>query len=119
MRKILVVDDDTDILQLLKTYLTLIEYDVRTTTSCNEGMQIFDSFQPDLVLLDINVGSEDGRVMCQQIKQQAEYEHIPVILFSANPELLKMSDQYGATATMDKPFDLESMIALFEKHLAV
>ncbi len=117
MRKILVVDDDTDILQLLKTYLTWNEYDVRTTTTCSEGMEIFHSFQPELVLLDINVGSEDGRVMCKQIKQQAEFEHIPVILFSANPELLNKAAQYGATATIEKPFNLDEMLALFDKHL--
>jgi len=117
MKKILVVDDDPDILQLIKTYLSGKGYAVRTTNSCNQGLTIFYSFEPDLVLLDINVGTEDGRVMCKSIKRQAQYNHIPVILFSANPELLKVGGDYGADAMMDKPFDLETMMELFEKHL--
>ena len=117
MKKILVVDDDTDILHLIKTYLTWKQYEVATTTSCNEGLNKFYSFEPDLVLLDINVGSEDGRVMCKSIKQQAQYNHIPVILFSANPELLKAAPDFGADAIIDKPFDLSEMMELFEKHL--
>jgi len=117
MKKILVVDDDTDILLLLKAKLSATGYNVTTTTSCTEGLNVFYTSLPDLVLLDINVGSEDGREMCRSIKQQADYEHIPVILISANPEALKLYADYGATAAVDKPFELNHLLDLITKHL--
>ncbi|MEO5592841.1 MAG: response regulator [Chitinophagaceae bacterium] len=112
MKKILIVDDEKDILFVLKTYLTQKGFDVVTTLSCDEGLNIFYSVKPDLVLLDVNVGSEDGREMCRTIKDQAEYQHLPVILISANPYALKSYENHGATAVIHKPFDLENLFLL-------
>lgn len=110
MKKILVVDDDKDLLANLKVFFKLQGYNVRVTTSCEEGLQILDSFQPDLIFLDINVGDEDGREMCRKIKGQAEYQHIPVILISANQEALLSYLDYGANAYLKKPFELSGLI---------
>src|ERR1700744_3484816 len=90
MKKILVVDDDTDLLATMKVYLRRQGYEVAVTTSCDEGLQIFTSFKPDLVFLDMNVGDQDGREMCLIIKSRAEFRHIPVVLISANHEELKL-----------------------------
>ena len=103
MNKIMVVDDETDLLALVKGYLKRAGYEVAVTTSCHEGLKILESFKPDLVLLDINVGSEDGREMCKQIKSLAEYEHIPVILISANDDALSTYKECGADAFLKKP----------------
>lgn len=114
MKKVLVVDDDTDLLVMMKSFLKKNGYDVRVTTSCEEGLDIFYSFKPALVLLDINVGSEDGREMCRKIKTQAEYRHIPVLLISANHEALQFYSDYGANAAVRKPFQLPALLQLLQ-----
>jgi CheY-like chemotaxis protein len=117
MKKILVIDDEPDILLLMKAGLSQKGYSVKVSSSCNEGLDIFYEFQPDLVLMDINVGSEDGREMCRAIKTQAVYEHIPVILFSANNEALRSYKEYGATAALDKPFNLPALLEVVQQYL--
>lgn len=86
------------------------------TKSCNQGLDIFYSFQPDVVLLDINVGDQDGREVCRKIKSQAEYNHIPVILISANHEALKFYVDYGANGILEKPFELIHLLRLIQTY---
>jgi DNA-binding response OmpR family regulator len=109
IRKILVVDDDTDILELLKYFFTLKGFDTKVSTSCDEGLSTFYSFSPDVVLLDINVGAADGRIMCRTIKTHADYQHIPVILISANADNLATYSEYGADDRVEKPFSLDHL----------
>lgn len=116
MKKVLVVDDDTDLLLMMKAFLTRNGYEAAVTTSCEEGLNIFYSFKPDMVLLDINVGTEDGREMCRKIKTQASFRHIPVLLISANHEALKFYSDYGANAAVQKPFELPSLLQLLQLH---
>lgn len=118
MKRILLVDDDTDLLVSLKSFLTKQGYDVTTTTSCRDALSILFSVAPHLVLLDVNVGDEDGRSMCQQIKSQAESQHIPVILISANHQLLETYREYGANASVRKPFNLPGLLNAIENTIA-
>ncbi|HTL08474.1 MAG TPA: response regulator [Chitinophagaceae bacterium] len=117
MQKILVVDDNEDILVILKNFLSLKGFEVLVSLSCNEAMQIFYNFKPQLVLLDINVGQEDGRVMCEQIKSEAEYKHIPVILISANTDGLQSYKNHGAYAGVEKPFNLVKLLETIQEAL--
>lgn len=119
MKKVLVVDDDTDLLAMMKAFLQKSGYEARVTTSCEEGLEIFYLFKPDLVLLDINVGSEDGREMCRKIKTQAEYHHVPVLLISANHEALQRYGDYGANAAVKKPFELPALFQLLQVHISL
>ena len=104
MKKIMVVDDEKDLLALVKGYLTKAGYDVTVTTSCKEGADILASFKPHLIFLDINVGNEDGREMWKQIKSLAEHKHIPIFLISANDDSLKAYKEYDADSFLKKPF---------------
>lgn len=117
MKKIMVVDDDKDLLISMKSFFTRKGYSVVVTTSCNEGLQIFDSFQPDLIFLDINVGDEDGREMCRAIRSRAEYQHIPIVLISANHDELQLFRDCGANAMMKKPFALSGIIDTLAEYL--
>ncbi len=110
MKKILYVDDDVDLLEAMKIFLRRQSYEVRVTTSCSEGLDILRAFRPDLILLDINVGSEDGRTMCRQIKAQAEYQHIPVILISAHDDALKTYRDCGADNFVGKPLEFSYLM---------
>jgi DNA-binding response OmpR family regulator len=117
MKKIMVVDDDKDLLVSMKSIFMRQGYTVAVTTSCNEGLQILHSFQPDLIFLDINVGDEDGRVMCRAIRSRAEYQHIPIVLISANHDELKLFRDAGANAFMKKPFALSGLINALDDYL--
>jgi DNA-binding response OmpR family regulator len=112
MKKIMVVDDDKDLLAVVKLYLKRAGYDVAVTTSCDDGMNILNAFKPDLIYLDVNVGTNDGRQMCKQIKSLAEHKHIPTILISANDDALKTYREYEADAIMRKPFQPEQLLNL-------
>jgi len=114
MKKILVVDDDEDVLLMLETFLQLKGYEPRGSRSCSEALNIFYDFHPDVVLLDVNVGSEDGRDMCRKIKEQADYRHIPVIMISANSNGLKAYSDYGANAALEKPFNFSKLQQLID-----
>ena len=117
VKNILIVDDEEDVLFLLKGYLTVKGYNVQTTLTCEHALEIFYLTKPDIVLVDVNVGNTDGRIMCKTIKTQAEYQHIPVILMSADHNnLLKYTD-HGATAVIEKPFNLPAVLSAIRLQL--
>jgi DNA-binding response OmpR family regulator len=118
MKKIMVVDDEKDFLALIKGYLKRAGYDVAVTTSCDEGLNILNSFKPDLIYMDINVGTEDGRVMCKQIKSMAEHKHIPIILISANDDALNTYKEYQADSILKKPFQPSELLDSTAFHLS-
>jgi len=119
MDKILIVEDDEDLITLLKSGLSRNGYQVRATISCKEGLEIFYQFLPDLVILDINVGNEDGREMCRQVKASAEFQLIPVIMISANDISLELYKDYGANDILKKPFLLAQIQKLISKYLPI
>lgn len=117
MKKILIIDDDADTLFMLKARFNREGYEVITTITCKDGLTIFYADIPDLVLVDINVGSEDGTEMCRSIKSQSKYQHIPVILFSANTEALKLYAEVSADAGIEKSFDLNKLVQIIGNYL--
>jgi DNA-binding response OmpR family regulator len=117
MKKILVVDDDKDLLTALKSVFTRQGYEVVVTLSCHEGFNIYQVFKPDMIFLDINVGTEDGRGMCKKIKMQAEQEQIVIILMSANSEALKLYKNYRADAILRKPFSMAALSETLKNYL--
>ena len=118
MNKIMVVDDDKDLLANVKAFIRKRGYDVVVATSCKEGMDILHSFKPDLIFMDINVGDDDGREMCRSIKGQVEFLYMPVILISANHEALKEYQDYGANASINKPFPFSDLAAIIGQYLS-
>jgi DNA-binding response OmpR family regulator len=118
MKKIMVVDDDRDLLVAFKAVLKRKGYDVVVTISCEEGFEILSSFKADLIFLDINVGTDDGRDMCKRIKSQAEHKHIPVILISANDDALNTYKECGADSFLKKPFEMMKLSLVLAAHVA-
>src|SRR3982750_2874216 len=116
-KKILVIDDDEDILVSMKAWFLKQGFLVAVTTTCKEAVSILISFQPDVICLDVNVGDEDGRETCLEIKTQAAYQHIPIILFSANPEYGESFKNWKADAFMEKPFSLRELSSLVQSYI--
>jgi DNA-binding response OmpR family regulator len=118
MDKVLVVDDDIDILTLVKMSLKLNGFEVETISRWEQVSKGIENFSPDLVLLDVSLGGADGREICKKIKSTKETEHIPVILFSANAEMGRSVDDCGAQAFVAKPYELSHMLKTIREAIA-
>jgi DNA-binding response OmpR family regulator len=111
MNKILAVDDDRDILKVLKANLELQSYEVDTADHWEEAKKIISESLPDLILLDVMLPDGDGVEICREIK--SDYPHIPIIMLTAKD---KVSDKVlglesGADDYVVKPFETLELLA--------
>ena len=109
-KKILVIDDDTNICEMLKLYLENEGYEVKTANDGIEGINCFKMYDPDLVLLDIMMPKKDGKEVCREIREIAPK---PVIMITAKGEVFDkvLGLELGADDYMVKPFDLKELSA--------
>lgn len=117
MGKILVVDDDVDILTLVQMTLNMNGFDVQVLSRWEKIDNAIQEFVPDLILLDVCLGGADGREICKRIKTTRETEHIPVILFSANIEMEQSIDNCHAQAFITKPYELNYFLNTIKSNL--
>lgn len=117
MKKILVVDDDLDILFLMQMTLKMNNFSVETVSRWQDIAPTVASFGPDLIILDVSLNGADGRDICKKIKLSAETGHIPVILFSANPEMGNALEEAHAQAFIAKPYELSHLLRTIRMHL--
>lgn len=110
MKKILVLDDDIDILTVVQLVLEANSFEVMTITRWQLIYTRIESFKPDLILLDVSLGTQDGRNICKQIKSGKDTRHISVILFSANLNVEKSVTECLADSFIAKPFDINDLI---------
>lgn len=119
MRRILAVDDDNDILEVLQFILEDSGYEVETLS---DGHFLFDKIKasaPDLILLDIMLGNLDGRELCRDVKASEETHNIPVILVSASHNIEGSMNQNGAPdAFIAKPFDINDLLDTIKLQLS-
>ena len=116
-RKILVVDDDADILAVMELLFKTKGYDVAAISKGDEVFTTIKTFQPNLILLDVLISGEDGRDICRQLKENQQTQHIPVVMFSANAGAEQMISEYGADDFIHKPFDVTDLLERIEAHL--
>ncbi|HUZ60001.1 MAG TPA: response regulator [Hanamia sp.] len=119
MSKILVVDDDTDILSVMKILLTMKGFEVEVTSKGENALPKTESFKPDLILLDVLISGHDGRTICKELKSKKETQHIPVIMFSAHPGAAATIADYGADDFISKPFDVNNLMKKVNTHLGI
>ena len=117
MNKILVVDDDLDILTLVKTILTVNNFTTEILSQWEHIYSTIETFQPNLILIDISLSGADGTEICRTLKQNPETMSIPVILFSANVEMGKRALDCGAQGYLSKPFSIKELIDAIEKNI--
>jgi DNA-binding response OmpR family regulator len=111
MQRILAVDDNEDILEVLQLILEDFGYEVDTLTDGNLLFNQIKEHRPDLILLDIMLGNADGRELCKNVKSTKETNNIPVILISASHNLssnYKSGD--GPNDFLAKPFDINDLL---------
>ncbi|MCK6073367.1 response regulator transcription factor [Paenibacillus silvae] len=110
MKKILVIDDEIAIRDLIELVLRRENYDVQTAEDGRAGLQLLDSFQPDLVVLDLMLPDCSGYDLCKEITGKRA---IPVIMLSAKNEIIDkvLGLELGAEDYMTKPFDNRELLA--------
>jgi CheY-like chemotaxis protein len=115
-KKILVVDDDESILEVMHIVLEGEGYNVETSVNV-QPLQKLDGEHPDLILLDVLLSGEDGIEICKRLKSQQETRAIPIILLSAHSSASKTARDCGADAFLDKPFDIDVLAGIVKEHL--
>jgi two-component system phosphate regulon response regulator PhoB len=115
-KKILIIEDDLDILDMMDYILQDEGYEVTATLDCKPVEEIA-SLKPDLILLDNRLGENSGSNACRELKTTATTAHIPVILVSANMHLAQLSMDSLADGYMAKPFDIQELVAVVRHHL--
>lgn len=111
--RILVIEDDEDILQLLKYNLAKEGYEVTGVASGEEALKSLKSSTPDLVLLDLMLPGVDGLDVCRQLKRNAQTGQIPIIMLTAKGEEADIVTglELGADDYITKPFSPRVMLA--------
>jgi DNA-binding response OmpR family regulator len=114
MKKILVVDDEKDVLLTLEKRLTAEGYSVITTTKSTNAVALAKSQHPDIIILDIVMPGMDGGEVAAKLREHPLTRNIPVIFLTA---LLSKTEEYhenrmiGSNITFAKPFDTEELLA--------
>ena len=116
-QKILIVDDDTNIAELISLYLTKEFYQVQIVEDGEQALQVFDTFQPNLVLLDLMLPGVDGFEICKKIR---ETKNTPIIMISAKKDDIDKIRGLGLGADdyITKPFSPSEMVARVKAHLS-
>ena len=112
-KKILVVDDDPDILDALRFMLEDSGYEVKTSEKGEYAENLHDTNGglPDVIILDVLLSGKDGRLICQKLKSQEETQRIPIIMISAHPNAKQSVTAVGADDFIAKPFDMDELLA--------
>jgi len=117
MKKILLIDDDPDVITVLQLLPKKKGYEVATAAREEEAYKQVASFDPDLIVLDVLLSGVDGRQVCKKIKNTPESKHIPIIMFSAHPGAQKNMEDFGADDFLPKPFESSKILERIEAQL--
>ena len=106
--KILVIDDDPNICELLKAYFEKEGYEIKTVNDGIDGINFFKIYEPDLVLLDIMLPKKDGYQVCREIR---EVSSKPIIMITAKGDVIDkvLGLELGADDFLVKPFDMKEL----------
>ena len=111
-KKILIVDDQNDTLDLLKEIFEDEGYEVTALPYTEDIIRSITQYQPDLVMLDFLLAGINGGELCHQLKTNSLSAHIPVIMLSGYPRVLEsLGTTYGADVFIAKPFSLEDIVS--------
>lgn len=111
MIKVLVVDDDGDLLEMVSIMLRASDMEVQTLSNGENLFASIDEGQPHIILMDIYLGDYDGRVLCKKIKSQIKYAMLPVLLYSAGNINATSVTEAGADGFLQKPFDMKTLVS--------
>ena len=109
-QKILIVDDDVNIAELISLYLTKECYDTHMVHDAEEALTAYEQYQPNLILLDLMLPGIDGYQVCRELRTKS---NVPIIMLSAKGEIFDkvLGLELGADDYIIKPFDSKELVA--------
>ena len=109
-QKILIVDDDNNIAELISLYLTKECFDTKIVNDGEEALKAFEQYSPNLILLDLMLPGIDGYQVCREVRAKA---NVPIIMLSAKGEIFDkvLGLELGADDYIMKPFDSKELVA--------
>ena len=113
-KKVLIIEDDQDILDIMAYILSDEGYDVVTGT---DGSILTDvrAMQPSIILMDNQLRDSLGKNHCMKLKTNPDTNHFPIVLISANINLESMANDNLADAYLKKPFDIKELVDVVER----
>ena len=125
MAKILVVDDDPDLVESVTTILESRNHDIIQAYGGIEGLEKAKAEKPDAIILDVMMPDKDGYEVCKELKGDPEYSHIPILLLTAVVSQIpnsaytsRMGMETEADDYIDKPVEPGELAKLVERLLA-
>jgi len=118
-RKILIVDDEPNIVTALEYLLQKSGYEVLLAQDGDAALKQVEAHLPDLVLLDVMMSHKSGYEVCQRMRERADWQHIKIIMLSAKGRDIEVSKgmAVGADAYVTKPFSTKDLIAKVQELL--
>jgi len=108
-KRVLILDDDLDILQICTIVLKKKGFDVLTVNNSNQVVEQVTSYQPDVILMDNWIPGPGGIEATRTLKTKPETQDIPVIFFSANSNVTQLAQEARADYFLQKPFDISEL----------
>jgi DNA-binding response OmpR family regulator len=113
-QKVLIIDDNEDILFMLKVMLEFKNYEACARTGINDLEETITHFQPDLILMDMLLSGADGREVCRALKANKLFARYPVVMISAQADAREECLEAGASLFLEKPFDMDEFYKVVE-----
>lgn len=121
MAKILVVDDEQDIVETMVFMLKQKGYECIWAYDGEEGLRLAKEESPDLIMLDVMMPKINGYKICRLLKFDSRYKNIPIIMVTARGQEqdIAIGEETGADEYITKPFEFSNVFEKIEKHLKV
>src|SRR5256885_6783364 len=112
MERVLIVDDDPDILRLVSYNLTQAGFDVATAATGRKALESVQKRQPDLIILDLMLPDVDGMEVCRTLRQREDSRRIPIVMLTARSEEIDrvIGFELGADDYVMKPFSPRELV---------
>ena len=117
VKRILIFDDDEDILVLCRYILEELGWEVHTRNTCNNVVIVVEEVKPSLILMDNWIPDTGGIIATRLLKAHESLKNIPVIYFSANQDIENLSKEATADAFIAKPFEVKEFEELINSYI--
>jgi CheY-like chemotaxis protein len=119
IKRILVLDDHANLLDIVKEVLIYENYEVKSTASSKELIPLALSYLPDLVMIDCHLAGCNGASLCKQLKAHPQLCHIPAVICSAYVDQNTTIEAYHCDAVIAKPFSMKDLVDTINTLLVV
>ncbi len=116
--RILIIDDDPGIGEMLKTLLEFDGYEALVLDKPMEAGEIILDYKPDLIILDVRLSGVDGTDVCRDLKKEKHTKNVPILMMSALNGAAELCANAGANGFISKPFEMEDLLEKVKTNLS-